>query len=295
MSVTIAQLRAFTAVVDHSSFSAAAGALGISQSAVSHAISSLEKELRQQVLSRKNGVCLTSLGELLIPRARTVLATVDALEASVREQSGEASGVVRLAAVPTVCQGLLPELLQLWNARLPHVDVQVYEGDDEELPDWLESGLVDAAILVDPMEPQPGSRWLGSDDFRALIRKDHPLVGEAEIPLAELLEDGLISSTGGCEEQVRRIHELAGIRYTATQRVRELGTLLSLVRQGIGVGIMPSLGQAMLPEELVLLPLVPRLQRDLVLTGPQGMPWHPLTDALIEALRDWAALQLSAR
>lgn len=283
MAVTIAQLRAFTAVLKHNSFSIAANTLGISQSAVSHAVSSLEREVGGQVFDRANGVIPTVLGSLLIVRARTVLAAVDALEASVRDHAGVHSGVVRLAAVPTACQGLLPGLLQLWAARLPEVDVQVYEGDDEELSDWLETGLVDAAILVDPSERHKASRLLATDDFQALIRKDHPLAQEARITLAELLEDGLISSTGGCEMQVRRIHELAGIRYTATQRVRELATLLSLVRQGIGVGVMPSLGQSMLSADLTLVPLLPRLTRDLVLTGPVSRPWHPLTEALINA------------
>ncbi|MDN5668114.1 MAG: LysR family transcriptional regulator [Renibacterium salmoninarum] len=284
MSVTIPQLRAFAAVVDHRSFSVAAVALGVSQSAVSHAISTLEREISGPLLVRSSGVTPTALGAQLIPRARTVLAAVDALEASVREHSGEHSGTVRLAAVPTVCQGLLPGLLQLWSARLPRVDVQVFEGDDEELPEWLDSGLVDAAILVDPTDRDKRSRLVASDVFRALVRRDHPLAAQAEIPLAELIEDGLISSTGGCEEQVRRIHELAGIRYAATQRVRELGTLLSLVRQGLGVGVMPSLGEAMLPAELVLVPLTPRLKRELVLCGPASRPWHPLAEALVDSL-----------
>lgn len=284
MPVTIAQLRAFAAVVDHRSFSVAAATLGVSQSAVSHAISTLEREISGSLFVRSAGVAPTALGTQLIQRARTVLTAVDALEASVREHSGGHSGVVRLAAVPTVCQGLLPGLLQLWSARLPRVDVQVFEGDDEELPEWLASGLVDAAILVDPTERDKRSRFLASDDFRALVRRDHPLAGQAEIPLVELLEDGLISSTGGCETQVRRIHELAGIRYTATQRVRELATLLSLVRQGIGVGVMPSLGEAMLPAELILVPLSPKLHRELVLCGPATRPWHPLTEALIDSL-----------
>lgn len=284
MPVSIAQLRAFTAVVDHQSFSLAAVTLGVSQSAVSHAISTLERDISGPLFVRGNGISVTALGTLLAPRARTVLAAMDALEASVREHSGEHSGVIRLAAVPTVCQGLVPGLLQLWAARLPHVDVQVFEGDDEELPEWLASGLVDAAILVDPVERPKRARLLASDDFRALVRRDHPLAGQAEIPLAELLEDGLISSTGGCEEQVRRIHELAGITYSTTQRVRELATLLSLVRQGIGVAVMPSLGAAMLPAELVLVPLTPRLERDLVLCGPVSRPWHPLVDALVDSL-----------
>ncbi len=278
---TLAQLRVLAAVVDLGSFTDAAAALDVSQSAVSHAVAALEKEAGGRLIERGTPSTATPLGTRLLPHARAAVASADAYLADAA--TGRHRGTVRLAAVPTVCQGLMPALLKHWSARLPDVHVQVFEGDDDEMPQWLEGGIVDAAVLVDPDVGHPGGVLVGRDDFRAVVRSDHPLVAEPAIDLAELQEDGLLVSGGGCEAQVRRLHAVAGLPYRADQRVRELATMVRMVAEGIGVSIMPSLGGGLLPPGVVMRPLTPSATRDLVLTGPARRPWHPLVRALVEA------------
>ncbi|MBS1673581.1 MAG: LysR family transcriptional regulator [Actinobacteria bacterium] len=283
MALTLPQLRALTTVVDTGSFTSAADRLGISQSAVSHAVAGLEKEIGGRVLERGTAVALTEIGRRVLDHARAALASVAALESAVHAAT-DLAGTVRLGAVATVCQGLLPDLLPLWAARLPHVDVQIYEGDDDELPEWLEAGVVDAAILVAPTTDPAGSRLVATDEFAAIVRTDHPLAGLDGIPLAELQIDGLIVSTGGCEGHVRRMHDDEGLPYTFSHRVREMSTLFRMVEQGMGVAIVPSLGRRMLPDSLVMRPLASPRPRRLVLSGPTSRPWHPLAHALVDAL-----------
>jgi DNA-binding transcriptional LysR family regulator len=283
MGVTLPQLRALVTVVDRASFTDAAAQLGISQSAVSHAVSGLEKEVGGRVLQRDGGVALTVLGHRVLEHARAALASVVALESAVR-QDGTLAGTVRLGAVATVCQGLLPELLPLWAAKLPNVDVQIYEGDDDEMPEWLEAGVVEAAILVEPSPAPAGSKLVATDEFAAVVRGDHPLAGLDGIPLAELAEDGLIVSTGGCEGHVKRMHDDEGLPYAFSHRVREMSTLFRMVEQGMGVAIVPSLGRGMLPGDLVMKPLAKPRPRRLVLSGPASRPWHPLAQALVDAI-----------
>lgn len=283
MDVSLAQLRSLVAVADHGSFGAAAEALNLSQSAVSHAVAGLERALGGPVFHRSPAVAPTSLGESVLPHARAVLASLRALDTSASRHRGVLSGSVRLAAVPTVCQGLLPRLLDEWAVRLPRVQVQVFEGDDHEMPQWLEAGTVDVAILVDAQPAPPGSRLVAVDDFRAVVRRDHPLAGQPSLDLADLLDDPLIVSAGGCESQVRRLHRENGLRYAPAQHVRELGTLISMVGRGVGVSIMPSLGAGMLPASLRMIPLSPRRTRTLSLSGPASRPWHPLAQALVDA------------
>jgi DNA-binding transcriptional LysR family regulator len=78
---------------------------------------------------------------------------------------------------------------------------------------------------------------------------------------------------------------MADIPYRPARRIRELMTLLSMVEAGLGVGILPSLAASMLSETLTLVPLRPRLERRLVLTGPASRPWHPS----VVAIRDLTA------
>lgn len=282
MSVTVAQLRALVTVVDRGSFTDAAAELGVGQSAISHSVTGLEKAVGGRVLRRDGGIALTALGHGVIEHARAALASVAALENAVRRDL-TLSGSIRLGAVATVCQGLVPDLLTLWAARLPNISVSIYEGDDDEMPEWLEAGVVDAAVLVEPSPMPPGGLLVATDEFAALVPVDHPLAKQDAIPLAELDDDGLIVSTGGCETHVRKMHDELGLPYAFSHRVREMSTMFSMVQQGMGVAVIPSLGRGMLPDALVMRPLAAPRPRQLVLSGPSTRPWHPLVGALVDA------------
>ncbi|PZF64606.1 LysR family transcriptional regulator [Curtobacterium sp. MCPF17_047] len=282
MTVSLPQLRAFVATVDAGSFTTAAVVLGVGQSAVSHAVAGLEREVGGPVLRRGTATAPTPLGDRLLAHARSVLASVDALEAVVRPAT--ARGTVRLAAVPTVCQGLLPRLRELWSVALPDVDVQVYEGDDDEMPEWLEAGTVDAAVLVDPVTVPDGGVVVATDEMAAVVRRDHPLAGAEALTLDDLHDDGLVAGGGGCEHQIQRMHEIAGQPFRYAHRVREMSTMFGMIERGEGVSIVPTLGRVMLPAGLVMLPVAPRYERTLVLSGPSSRPWHPLARALVDAV-----------
>ena len=282
MTFTLAQLRAVVAAVDHRSFTEAAASLAISQSAVSHAVSAFERAVGGRVVHRDPPVRPTALGERVLPHARAALASVGTLEDAAR--SPQLTGVVRLASVTTVYRAVLPPLLRRWEARLPDVDVQVFEGDDVEMSVWLEGGMVDAAVLVDPQTIPTGARLLATDDYRAVVRRDHPFAREPSISLVELIEDPLIVSGGGYEEQIRELHHRAGLTFESQRRVRELATLITMVEKGLGVSILPSLAAGMIGARLVMLPLTPLLERNLVVSGPLSRPWHPLVTAILEEL-----------
>jgi DNA-binding transcriptional LysR family regulator len=195
-----------------------------------------------------------------------------------------ARGTVRLAAVPTVCQGLLPRLRELWAVTLPDVDVQVYEGDDDEMPEWLEAGTVDAAVLVDPSPVPHGGVVVAQDEMAAVVRRDHPLADLPALTLDDLHEDGLVAGGGGCERQIQRLHELEGQPFRWAHRVREMNTMFGMIERGEGVSIVPTLGRGMLPPDLVMVPMARRLERTLVLSGPVSREWHPLAQALVDAV-----------
>jgi DNA-binding transcriptional LysR family regulator len=321
MGLNLAQLRALVAVADTGGFGLAADELGISQSAVSHAVAALERAVGGTVFRRNGGggasgagsghragdastagpgggggpVRCTALGEQLLPHARTAVMAADAVMAIAGRHGRAPAGTVRLAAPPTVCLGLLPELLREWAAALPRIRVRVFEGDDDEVAAWLESGTADAAVLVDP-EPAPashqhdgpgggpGGRVLAEDRLCALVRRDDPLAGQPVVEPRDLEDDEFLLSGGGCERQVREVYRRAGARFAPVHRIRGLGTLIGMVRAGVGVSIVPELARPMLPAGLVLVPVRPAVRRRLVLTGPASRPWHPAVAALVSAV-----------
>jgi DNA-binding transcriptional LysR family regulator len=283
MRLNLSQLRAFVAVLDHGGFGAAADELGISQSAVSHAVAALERALGGAVLTRHGRPRPTAFGDLILGHARAALTAVTAIGDLAAQRDGLPAGVVRLAAPTTVCQGLLPRLMPRWKAELPRVDVAIFEGEDDEVADWLARNTVDLAVLVDP-PPGPG-RLLAEDAFHVLLRDDHPLARERSIDVADLEDDAFLLSCGGCERQIRELHRQAGTPFSPAHRIRDMGTLLAMVRAGIGVTVVPGLTAAMLVPRLVMVPVRPPVGRRLVLTGPADRPWHPAATALVTTTR----------
>lgn len=283
--ITIQQLRIFAAICEWGGFGAAADELRVTQSSVSHTLAALERLAGGRLVHRSPQVRPTSLGETLLPHALSVLASHRSFVAAARDAHGGAATVVTLAATPTACHRLVPTLLAVWN-RLTNVQVRLLEGSDAEVVEWLEKGVADAAIVVDPDDPLEHGVTVARDEFRSLVRRDHPASRREEMALSELLADPLIVSDGGCEPQIRRLHRMAGLRYRPALHVRELTTLMGMVESGIGVSIVPSLAGAMLPETLTMIALTPRLERTLVLTGPLGRPWHPAVNKLLAAASD---------
>jgi DNA-binding transcriptional LysR family regulator len=284
MPIGVPHLRALVAVVDTGGFGAAASRLGISQSAVSHAIASLERITGRSVLTRDGAPRPTLLGEQILPHARTAVAAVSAVEQLAYRRNDHVAGELVLAAPPTVCHGLLPELLARWRVDFPDVLISLVEGEDEEVASWLDGAAAHLAVLVDPPVGRREGTILGTDRFYAVLRTDHPLAGQTQIDLADLADDEFLLSTGGCESHLRDLHRTAGIPFAPTHRVRQLSTVFAMVRAGVGVSVVPGLADGMQSTDVLMLPLTQQLHRTLVLTGPPHRPWHPVARVLVEAV-----------
>jgi DNA-binding transcriptional LysR family regulator len=281
--INLTQLRAFVAVVDNGGFGSAAAALGLTQSAVSHAVAALERTVGSQVLHRAgDGPKTTTFGARMLEHARAALAATEAIGDLSAAQHGAPHGVVRVAAPPTVCQGLLPELVAGWRTEFPRVTVRVFEGEEDEVDDWLAGHSVEAAVLVDPPVSAPGA-LIATDEFHALLPTGHRLAGEASLRLTDLEKDPLLFSGGSCERPIEDLFRQAGVRLRPTHQVRELGTLFAMVRSQMGIAILPSLVRSFIGQGLVLIPLDPTHRRRLVLTGPPGTPWHPAVSVLMDS------------
>ncbi|MFI8878963.1 LysR family transcriptional regulator [Streptomyces sp. NPDC055243] len=287
MTVNLAQLRAFLAVAEAGGFSAAAAELSMSQSAVSHAVASLERELTAPLLVRATPVRTTALGERILPHARTALSAARSVEEIAADAAETMTGTVRLACTPTICQGLVPDLLRHWSEEQPRLTVRFFEGDSTEIAAWLADGVADAAILIDP--PTGAGVHLAEDHYRAVLPRDHPLGDEPLVDIGDLADDPFLISPDNCEARVRTIHMRAGLPFTPARRVRDLTTLIGMVQAGIGVTVLSEASRSLLPSDLVLLPLKPVMSRRLVLTGPHERPWHPAVRTLAES----AAVHLS--
>jgi DNA-binding transcriptional LysR family regulator len=292
--INLNQLRMFVAVLDEGGFGAAAAALGVTQPAVSHGIRALERTVGGAVIDRGAPMAVaTDYGTRLLPHARAAVGAAEALGDIASSRHGSPRGLVRLAAPPTVCQGLLPTLVPRWAQALPRVTVRVFEGEEDEVQEWLGAGSVEAAVLVDPPAHIPGT-LLAEDQFYVLLPRSHPLAGEAAIALEQIAQEPMLFSGGSCEQPVFDLYRDAGLRLSPTHQVRELSTLIAMVRSGMGITIVPGMVRAILDDQLALVALEPTHHRRLWLTGVPGRPWHPAVTALVEAVTQTGTLAVTA-
>ncbi|QIP84871.1 LysR family transcriptional regulator [Streptomyces sp. Tu 2975] len=242
---SLAQLRAFAAVAEHLHFRDAAAAIGMSQPALSGAVSALEEALGVQLLERTTRkVLLSPAGERLAVRARAVLEAVGALMDEAEAVRAPFTGVLRLGVIPTVAPYLLPTVLKLVHERYPDLDLQVHEEQTSSLLEGLGAGRLDLLLLAVPLGvPGVTELPLFDEDFVLVTPEDHWLGGRQDIPREALRElHLLLLDEGHClRDQALDICREAGRTEGApvTTTAAGLATLVQLVAGGLGVTLLP--------------------------------------------------------
>ena len=116
--MTLLTYQVFKTVADIGSFHKAADILGLTPSAISHAITNLEKELGFTVLIRsKSGITLTSNGENLLPYVNAVLNSDESLHQLVADMNGLQMGTVKIGVFSSVCTSWLPDIMSSFKEK----------------------------------------------------------------------------------------------------------------------------------------------------------------------------------
>ncbi|MEV5600972.1 hydrogen peroxide-inducible genes activator [Streptomyces sp. NPDC052299] len=242
---SLSQLRAFVAVAEHLHFRDAAAAIGMSQPALSGAVSALEEALGAQLIERTTRkVLLSPAGERLAVRARVVLDAVGELMEEAEAVRAPFTGVLRLGVIPTVAPYLLPDVLRLVHERYPALDLQVHEEQTSSLIEGLGTGRLDLLLLAVPLGvPGVSELPLFDEDFVLVMDRGHPLGGRADIPRDALRKlPLLLLDEGHClRDQALDICREAGRTEGApvTTTAAGLSTLVQLVAGGLGVTLLP--------------------------------------------------------
>ncbi|GGV26458.1 LysR substrate-binding domain-containing protein [Streptomyces griseoflavus] len=241
---SLAQLRAFAAVAEHLHFRDAAAATGTSQPALSGAVAALEETLGVTLVERTTRkVLLSPAGERLAPRAKAVLAEIEALLEEADAVRAPFTGVLRLGVIPTVAPYVLPTVLRLVHDRYPQLDLQVHEEQTASLLDGLARGRLDLLLLAVPLGvPGVIELPLFDEDFVLVTPPGHWLGGRRGIPREVLRElNLLLLDEGHClRDQALEICREAGrAGVAATTTAAGLSTLVQLVAGGLGVTLLP--------------------------------------------------------
>lgn len=285
--MTLTQLEIFSRVAELQSFTSAANRLGISQSAVSHAIKSLEQELGVELLRRHpSRVELSDIGQPLLLRARAMLGLASTLRQEAADARGMKRGTLRIGSFgPTASIKLLPMILQQYRATWPGIEVHIDEGPDRQVVQWLEERRIDVGFVVLP-EERFDTFALVEDQMVALIPLQHPLAQRDSLSLSDLCHDPFILTEAGSAELVSRLFSAARLKPDIRYRSSQLLSTLETVSRGDALTIV---AEGSLPDtqqpRYVKRPLSPKVERQVGLAVLDERQASPATLAFIKLAR----------
>ncbi|QIB41831.1 LysR family transcriptional regulator [Streptomyces aureoverticillatus] len=240
------QMRYVVAVAETASFTRAAERCHVVQSALSHQVARLEKELGARLFERTSRrVRLTAAGEAFLPAARQALEAAERARAEVAAASGEIRGRLTVGSIPTVTAVDLPAVLRDYRGRYPQVRISLRAGSSERLVDMVRDGTLDAAFLGVP----PGFRIQGVHDRElahgqhvAVVAPDHPLAAEHEVDLRHLADEAFVDFADGsaARAQSDQAFAAAGLRREVAFEVSGVELMARMVRHGLGVALLPA-------------------------------------------------------
>lgn len=239
-------MRYVVAVAETNSFTRAAERCLVVQSALSHQIARLEKELGARLFERTSRrVRLTPAGAAFLPAARQCLDAAERAAAEVAAAVGEVRGRLAVGLIPTVTAVDIPGALRDFRERYPRVRISLRVGASDELVEQVEEGALDVAFLGLPTTARPrgvAAHELARDRLVAVVAPDHPLAGESQVDLRRLSSEVFVDLPAGTAGRAQSdlAFEAAGLTRDVAFEVTSADFIARLVGPGLGVAMLPT-------------------------------------------------------
>ncbi|MFH9347763.1 LysR family transcriptional regulator [Kitasatospora sp. NPDC017646] len=299
MEMTLVGLRVLREVAERGTFTAAAQALGYTQSAVSRQMAALEEATGARLFDRyPGGVRLTGSGRALLRRAVVAL---DALEAADRELRGAEEverGSVRLGFFPTAGAVIVPRALAMLHQEHPHIQVTTREGTTPSLVRALRAGTLDLAVLSsrpphrspDTDEPPLSVEPLLEVHLAVAVSVGGAFAERGSVSVEEIAGAPWIAGPGSADEPLLGVWPGLPGRSEVRHTARDWLTKLHLVAAGVGITTATPALLPVVPPGVRFVPVegAPEEVRRVSLVRVPGPPNAP-TQALAHALRREAA------
>jgi DNA-binding transcriptional LysR family regulator len=298
MMLNLPRMRVLREVAALGSFSAAADALGYTQSAISQAVATLEAETGATLLQRdRRGVRLTAAGEVLVAHADGMLARMEAAEADLAAVLGLRGGLLRMASFPTAGATLMPVAIARFRAAHPDVQLTLAEGEPQDIAPRLRAGELDLALLF---EFRGGEKLGGGlarvelfeDPLHVALPAGHPLAERPALRLEDLRDEAFVqtSAASPCARHVVRCCHAAGFEPAVSFESDDYQTVQGLVAAGVGVALIPQLALSTVRGDMIVRALHPSgPTRRVTAATVRGSAVAPAAAAMLDVLREVSA------
>ena len=243
MDVSLRQLRTFLAVAQSGSFTRAAEMLHLAQPTLTVQIRRLEESLAVRLFDRTTrSVEFTRMGRELLPVFQRMINDLDTLVTDTHDIAAKRRGIVRVASLPSVAAGALPEAIKSFRALQPGASFVLKDAIASSVIDFVLTEEVDLAIMGGSFSSRDVDILFEvRDRMHVVFPKDHPIGKLRSIGVADLANHPLIllASTTSVRTVVDAAFLAAGYTPQATCEATYMMTAIAMVRAGLGLTVLP--------------------------------------------------------
>jgi DNA-binding transcriptional LysR family regulator len=272
------QLAYFVAVAEERNFTRAAQRIPIAQPAISQQIHRLEAELGERLFLRhRRGITLTPAGQALLPHARATLGAADGGRQAVAALRGLLTGRLAVGLVHPLPDRRFPRLLGAFHRAHPGIELTLLEDQTDALLAALAAGQLHAALIgqgrYDRPPPDVESLLVAREPVVVAVHPTHPLAGRGQVPLRALREEPMVTLTRASKlrSTLETACQAAGFVPRIVAETSDLGVMVELAAEQLGVAVLPASGLAGTAGLARLRLTQPTLDRRLLLV------WRPAT------------------
>ncbi len=277
----------FLKVCETGSFSKAAEALNYTQSGISQIMAGLEDELGVQLFARfKRGVMLTDNGKRLTPYIRELVNRKYMLRQAAFDINHKVEGKLRVGSFSSITALWMPQMIHFFKAHYPKVEIEILDGNYDEIRDWILHGQVDCGFLSSIVAGELRFYPLWEDPLCAVMPEGHPLAEQENITLPELFQYPLIIETPGCDNDIQHLLEKCPVTPEISYSFRDDSLIMAFVRSGLGVTISQELVLRAFTSGVVARPLEPRCSRTIGLAFPKTAN-SVVSQTMLRYFEDW--------
>lgn len=283
MAIKIEMLRCFRTVAEQGSLADAAETLGRTPSAISMMLKQFEDHVGAPLFESSRKSRLTPLGELILAEASREVSHFDRTIAAIEGLSRAEQGHVRLAVTPSVAQAVMPPILQAYLKHHPGVSIEMIDTDSQSVHRELVAERADIGMGTLPSIPDFERDLAFTDAFGVICLRDHPIaLAKRSVGWSDLEGRGFIAN--GLCAQIRD-EAFQSILKSSHLMVRNTLSILSLVRAGVGITVLPELALLRNFDDLVFVPLKDvSARREVWIVTPPRVMLTPAARALVQTI-----------
>ena len=285
--MTLLTYEIFETVVQEKSFHKASQLLNMTPSAISHAISAMEKEVGFALFIRgKQETVLTTHGELLLPYVRAVLKSEESLQEIIASFRGLEKGTLKLGGFNSACSMWIPEIVKRFQENFPNIRIEIYQGTYADLVEWLRNGTIDLGIMSKVDAEGFDYEVIYKDRLLCVVPNGFETKNPGYITFEEMKDQRFVTQWSSCDGDVQRVLKNHGLEPSTYCHVVDDMSTIAMVEAGMGICILPELLISK-GEQVDWYPMEEDCYREIVLAVNNFRSVSPAVKKMIELIRNY--------